>query len=63
MKIKIADYPTLNKEWDKKETEEKTKKILKRIGKLQNKMYAQNKFSILVDQQGIYASGKDGITK
>jgi len=63
MKIKIADYPTLNKEWDKKETEEKTKKILKRIGKLQNKMYAQNKFSILVVLQGIDASGKDGITK
>lgn len=63
MKIKISDYPTLNAEWDKKETQEKTKKILKKIGKLQNKMYAQNKYSILVVLQGTDASGKDGVTK
>jgi PPK2 family polyphosphate:nucleotide phosphotransferase len=63
MKIKISDYPTLNEEWDKKETEQKTKKILKKIGKLQNKMYAQNKYSILLVLQGTDASGKDGVTK
>ncbi|NLJ44203.1 MAG: polyphosphate kinase [Bacteroidales bacterium] len=63
MKIKISDHPTFNKEWDKKENEEKTKKMLKKIGRLQNKMYAQNKFSILLVLQGIDASGKDGITK
>ena len=63
MKIKISDHPTFNKEWDKKETEEKTKKMLKKIGKLQNKMYAQNKFSLLLVLQGTDASGKDGVTK
>jgi PPK2 family polyphosphate:nucleotide phosphotransferase len=63
MKIKIADYPTLNTTLDKKETKEKTKKILKKIGKLQYKMYGQNKFSLLVVFQGIDASGKDGVTK
>src|SRR5512136_1596440 len=63
MKIKIADYPTFNKEWDREKTAEKTKKILKKIGKLQNKMYAQNKFSLLLVLQGIDASGKDGVTK
>jgi PPK2 family polyphosphate:nucleotide phosphotransferase len=63
MKIKIADYPTFNKAWDKKETQDKTKKILKKIGKLQYKMYAQNKFSLLIVFQGIDASGKDGVTK
>jgi PPK2 family polyphosphate:nucleotide phosphotransferase len=63
MKIKIADYPTFNKTWDKKEIQEKTKKILKKIGKLQYKMYAQNKFSLLIVFQGIDASGKDGVTK
>ncbi len=41
----------------------KTKKILKKIGKLQYKMYAQNKFSLLVVLQGTDASGKDGLTK
>jgi PPK2 family polyphosphate:nucleotide phosphotransferase len=63
MKIKIEDYPTFDKTLDKKETEEKTKKILKKIGKLQYKMYGQNKFSLLIIFQGIDASGKDGVTK
>lgn len=63
MKIKISDYPTFNKEWDKKETVEKTKKMLKKIGKLQNKMLAQNKFSMLIILQGMDASGKDGVSK
>lgn len=63
MKVKIADHPTFNKEWDRKETENKTKKILKKIGKLQNKMYAQNKYSVLIILQGMDACGKDGVTK
>jgi PPK2 family polyphosphate:nucleotide phosphotransferase len=63
MKIKIADYPTFNKEWNREKTEGKTVKVLKKIGKLQNKMYAQNKFSLLLVLQGIDASGKDGVTK
>jgi len=63
MKIKIADYPTFDTTLDKKETKEKTKKILKKIGKLQYKMYAQNKFSLLIVFQGIDASGKDGASK
>jgi PPK2 family polyphosphate:nucleotide phosphotransferase len=61
--MKISDLPTFNKEWDKDETEKKTKKILKEIGELQNKMYAQNKYSIIVVLQGLDASGKDGLTK
>lgn len=63
MKIKIADYPTFDTTLDKKETKEKTKKNLKKIGKLQYKMYAQNKFSLLIVFQGIDASGKDGASK
>jgi PPK2 family polyphosphate:nucleotide phosphotransferase len=63
MKLKIVDYPTFDKTLDKKETQEKTKKTLKKIGKLQYKMYAQNKFSLLIIFQGTDASGKDGVTK
>ena len=63
MKIKIVDYPTFDKTLDKNETQEKTKKTLKKIGKLQYKMYAQNKYSLLIIFQGIDASGKDGATK
>jgi PPK2 family polyphosphate:nucleotide phosphotransferase len=63
MGIKIIDYPPFDKDLDKKETGEKTKKILKDIGELQYKMFAQNKFSLLIIFQGIDASGKDGLTK
>jgi len=63
MKIKLSDHPAFNKEWDRVKTEKKTKKILKKIGELQHKMYAQNKFSLLIIFQGTDASGKDGLTK
>jgi len=63
MKIRIEDYPTFNTDWDREEIAHKTKKILKEIGKLQHKMYAQNKFSLLIVLQGTDASGKDGLTR
>ena len=61
--MKISEHPTFNSEWDKKDTEKKTKKMLKEIGELQHKMYAQGKYSIIVVLQGTDASGKDGVTK
>lgn len=63
MKIKLVDHPTFDNSLDKKEVQVKTKKMLQKIGKLQYKMYAQNKFSLLIIFQGIDASGKDGATK
>lgn len=63
MKIKLSDYPSFNKEWEKDKVGKKTKKMLKEIGRLQNKMLAQNKYSLLIIFQGIDASGKDGLTK
>jgi PPK2 family polyphosphate:nucleotide phosphotransferase len=54
---------TFDNKLNKKEVEEKTKKILKKTGELQYKMYAQNKYSLLVVFQGTDASGKDGLTK
>jgi len=63
MKTKILDYPTFNKTLVKKQTREKTEEMLKEIGKLQYKMYGQNKYSLLIIFQGIDASGKDGVTK
>ena len=44
--MKISEHPAFNSEWDKKDTEKKTKKMLKEIGELQHKMYAQGKYSI-----------------
>ena len=63
MKIKIRDFSTFNKSWDKKEIKEKTKKIVAKIGELQYQMYAQNKYSFLIIFQGMDASGKDGLTR
>lgn len=59
----IEDYPTFNTEWDKKEIRTRTKELLKEIGKLQYKMYAQRKYSLLILFQGTDASGKDGLTR
>jgi PPK2 family polyphosphate:nucleotide phosphotransferase len=63
MKIKISDFPTFNKELNKDKIVGKTEKMLKDIGELQNKMYAENKYSLLIVFQGMDASGKDGVTK
>lgn len=63
MKINISEHPTFNKDWDRVKTEKKTDEMLKRIGELQFKMFAQNKYSLLIIFQGMDASGKDGVTK
>lgn len=63
MKINISDFPAFRKDWNKDKIKEKTEKMLKRIGELQYKMYAQNKYSLLIVFQGLDASGKDGVTK
>lgn len=56
-------YRTFNPDWDKKEIRKKTKSILKEIGELQYKMYAEQKHSLLIVFQGLDASGKDGLTR
>ncbi len=62
--IKLSAIPTTPpKGWTKDETKDKTKKIAKRIGDLQELMYAENKHSILVVLQGMDSSGKDGATR
>jgi PPK2 family polyphosphate:nucleotide phosphotransferase len=48
---------------DKEKIQKKTKKILKEIGELQYKMYAEGERSLLIVFQGLDASGKDGLTK
>ena len=61
--MKIKDYPTVNKDWEKDVIQKETKDILKEIGELQYQMYAQQKYSLLIVFQGLDASGKDGVTK
>lgn len=61
--MKIKDYHSFNPDWDKGKTRVETKTILKEIGELQYKMYAQQKYSLLIIFQGLDASGKDGLTR
>lgn len=63
MKIKLSGYPTFKEDWNREKTEESTKENLKKIAKLKYKMFAQNKYSLLIILQGMDASGKDGVTK
>lgn len=51
------------KEMDKKETKEKTEKLLEELDDLQNLLYAEGKHSVLVILQGMDASGKDGVIR
>ena len=48
---------------DKEKIKAETQVILKVIGELQYKMYAEAKRSLLIIFQGLDASGKDGLTR
>lgn len=51
------------KGFEKEEIKRKTERMARRIGDLQNVMYAEKKQNILVVFQGMDASGKDGATR
>jgi polyphosphate kinase 2 (PPK2 family) len=52
--------PKAPKDLDKKEIKEETAKIVEKLASLQQLLYAQNKYSLLIIIQGMDASGKDG---
>jgi len=56
-------YVTFDETLDKEKIKTDTKVILKEIGELQYKMYAESKRSLLIVLQGLDASGKDGLTR
>lgn len=60
----LAALPTkAPKDWDKKETKEKTEALLAELSDLQNLLYAEGKHAILIVLQGMDASGKDGVIR
>lgn len=62
--IKLAAISTRAPEaFDKKETKEKTLKILEELDELQNLLYASSTNALLVILQGMDASGKDGVIR
>ena len=63
-KIKLKEISTrAPKELDKKETKEKTEKMLEELDELQNLLFAESKHSVLVVIQGMDGSGKDGVIR
>jgi PPK2 family polyphosphate:nucleotide phosphotransferase len=63
-KIEIRDLPTnLHLEGSKKDFEKELKRVRKKLGKLQDSMYAHGKYSVLVCLQGMDTSGKDSLVR
>ncbi len=63
-KIKIKEQNTfLDIRASKEDVEEELKSIRRKLGKLQDKMYAHGKYSVLVCLQGMDTSGKDSLIR
>ncbi len=60
-RIRLTDISTeAPKGWKEKDTEDETRDLVKRLGDLQQLLYAESKHSVLVVLQGMDGSGKDG---
>lgn len=63
-KIKLKEISTRAPDgWDKQETKDKLVGILEELDELQNLLFAESKYSVLVVIQGMDASGKDGAVR
>ncbi len=56
-------YTSENFNLSKKKLEKKLSKVRKKLGKLQNTLYAHNKYSVLICLQGMDTSGKDSLIR
>ena len=63
-KIKLEDMPSsYDLDVSKKKTEQALESVRKKLGKLQDTMYAHGKYSVLVCLQGMDTSGKDSLIR
>jgi PPK2 family polyphosphate:nucleotide phosphotransferase len=63
-KIKLSEISTLPpSDFHKEEGENRTDGYISKLKELQNVLFAQSKYSILIILQGMDASGKDGVIK
>jgi PPK2 family polyphosphate:nucleotide phosphotransferase len=60
--MKLSEHPT-KVDGDKAETQEKTAKLVDRVGELQELLYAEHKHKVLLLLQGMDTSGKDGAVR
>lgn len=62
--IKLKDRPTfIDVETSEKRKEKELQKIREQLSKLQDKMYAHNKYGVLVCLQGMDTAGKDSLIR
>ena len=62
--IRLKDFsPDYHERLDKDKTREKTQKLCERIGELQQLLFANGKFALLIVLQGMDTSGKDGTVR
>ncbi len=63
-RISISERSTtFNLQADEEEVEDELKSVRKKLGKLQDTMYAHGKYSVLVCLQGMDTSGKDSLIR
>ena len=63
-KIQIEELPSkVDLDADKKETEKALRKVRRKLGELQDTMYAHGKYSVLVCLQGMDTAGKDSLIR
>ena len=62
--IKLKETPTyINVETSEKKKEKELQKIREKLSKVQDKMYAHNKYSVLICLQGMDTAGKDSLIR
>ncbi|KIX22151.1 phosphate:nucleotide phosphotransferase [Flavobacterium sp. 316] len=62
--IQLAKIPTfLNVEASEKKKEKELQKIREKLSKIQDKMYAHNKYGVLICLQGMDTAGKDSLIR
>lgn len=62
--IKLANKPTfISVETSEKKKEKELQKVREKLSKLQDKMYAHNKYSVLICLQGMDTAGKDSLIR
>lgn len=63
-KIRLSEIPAAGpKKLDKEKIKAETEAILSELDELQNLLYAEHKWSVLMVIQGMDASGKDGVVR
>jgi PPK2 family polyphosphate:nucleotide phosphotransferase len=63
-KVKLSALPTLlDVDADDDEKEDKMEAVCEKLGKLQDVMYAHNRYSVLICLQGMDTSGKDSLIR